>query len=52
MCLFGASTSGLEPGALLRGGDYRNRKSAGPLAVVGSGGPFSARPFIGFRCAR
>jgi formylglycine-generating enzyme required for sulfatase activity len=52
MCLFGASTSGVGPGALLRGGDFRNRTSAGPLAVVGSGGPFNSRPFIGFRCAR
>lgn len=52
MCLFGANTSDVGPGALLRGGDYRNRTSAGPLAVVGSGGPFSSRPFIGFRCAR
>ena len=52
MCLFGASTSGVGPGALLRGGDFRNRTSAGPLAVIGSGGPFSPRPFIGFRCAR
>jgi formylglycine-generating enzyme required for sulfatase activity len=52
MCLFGASTSGVGPGALLRGGDFRNRTSAGPLAVVGSGGPFNSRSFIGFRCAR
>jgi formylglycine-generating enzyme required for sulfatase activity len=52
MCLFGASTSDVGPGALLRGGDFRNRTAAGPLAVVGSGGPFSSRPFIGFRCAR
>jgi hypothetical protein len=52
MCLFGASTTDVGPGALLRGGDYRSRTSAGPLAVVGSGGPFSARAFIGFRCAR
>ena len=52
MCLFGASTSGIGPGALLRGGDFRNRTSAGPLAVVGSGGPFNSRAFIGFRCAR
>ena len=52
MCLFGASTTAVSPGALLRGGDFRNRTSAGPLAVVGSGGPFSSRPFIGFRCAR
>jgi sulfatase-modifying factor enzyme 1 len=52
MCLFGASTSDTAPGALLRGGDFRNHRSAGPLAVVGSGGPFNARAFIGFRCAR
>jgi formylglycine-generating enzyme required for sulfatase activity len=52
MCLFGASTSGTAPGALLRGGDFRSGGSAGPLAVVGSGGPFNARAFIGFRCAR
>jgi formylglycine-generating enzyme required for sulfatase activity len=52
MCLFGATTTGVGPGALLRGGDFRNRTAAGPLAVVGSGGPFNARPFIGFRCAR
>ena len=52
MCLFGASTTGVGPGALLRGGDFRNRTAAGPLAVVGSGGPFNSRPFIGFRCTR
>jgi len=52
MCLFGASTSAVGPGALLRGGDFRSRTSAGPLAVVGSGGPFDSRPFIGFRCVR
>jgi formylglycine-generating enzyme required for sulfatase activity len=52
MCLFGASTTGGGPGALLRGGDFRARSSAGPFAVVGSGGPFPSRVFIGFRCAR
>ena len=52
MCLFGANTSDVSPGALLRGGDFRSRTSAGPLAVIGSGGPFNSRPFIGFRCAR
>jgi hypothetical protein len=52
MCLFGASNAALSPGVLLRGGDYRNRSSAGPLAVVGSGGPFNSRAFVGFRCAR
>jgi formylglycine-generating enzyme required for sulfatase activity len=52
MCLFGASTAAGGPGALLRGGDFRSGSSAGPLAVVGSGGPFNSRVFIGFRCAR
>ncbi|MBZ5639516.1 MAG: formylglycine-generating enzyme family protein [Acidobacteriia bacterium] len=52
MCLFGASSSAGGPGALLRGGDFRARTAAGSLAVVGTGGPFSARAFIGFRCAR
>jgi len=52
MCLFGASTAAGGPGALLRGGDFRSRSSAGPLAVVGSGGPFNSRAFIGFRCVR
>jgi len=52
MCLFGASASDASPGALLRGGDFRSRAFAGPLAVVGSGGPFSSRNFIGFRCVR
>jgi formylglycine-generating enzyme required for sulfatase activity len=54
MCLFGASTNALNggPGALLRGGDFRTHTSAGPLAVVATGGPFSRRNFIGFRCAR
>jgi hypothetical protein len=37
MCLTGASTAAGGPGALLRGGDFRSRSSAGPLAVVGSG---------------
>jgi hypothetical protein len=52
MCLFGASTASVSPGALLRGGDFRSHTAAGPLAVVGSGGPFNSRAFIGFRCAR
>lgn len=52
MCLFGASTTGSGPGALLRGGDYRNGASAGPLAVVSSGEPSMSRAFIGLRCAR
>ena len=52
MCLTGASTTDVGPGALIRGGDFRSRTFAGPLAVIGSGGPFSSRNFIGFRCAR
>ncbi len=52
MCLFGASSTAGGPGALLRGGDFRNGSSAGPLAVVGSGVPSSSRVFIGFRCVR
>jgi hypothetical protein len=52
MCLFGASSAAVSPGALLRGGDFRSRTAAGPLAVVASGGPFNSRNFIGFRCAR
>jgi formylglycine-generating enzyme required for sulfatase activity len=52
MCLSGASTVAFSPGALLRGGDFRSHSSAGPLAVVASGGPFNSRAFIGFRCAR
>jgi hypothetical protein len=52
MCLAGAGTTAGGPGALLRGGDYRLRSSAGPLTVIGSGVPSSSRAFIGFRCVR
>jgi hypothetical protein len=52
MCLAGASTLGGGPGALLRGGDFRIRSAAGPLAVVGSGAPMTSARFIGFRCVR
>ena len=51
MCFSGASSTAASPGALLRGGDFRNRTSAGPLAVVASGGPFNSARFVGFRCA-
>jgi len=38
---------------ILRGGDFCTRTAAGPLAVVGSGGPSSARGFIEvFRSSR
>jgi len=52
MCLSGVATAADGPGAMLRGGDFRNRASAGPLAVVASGTPFRAARFIGFRCTR
>jgi len=51
-CLAGADTTGGEPGALLRGGDYNDGAAAGPLAVSGSDGPSSSSDGIGFRCAR
>jgi hypothetical protein len=56
-CLAGAATTG-EPGALLRGGDFKASfldpfgLNAGPLSVRGSLGPSSSDGDIGFRCAR
>jgi formylglycine-generating enzyme required for sulfatase activity len=50
-CLAGAATTG-EPGALLRGGDFDDGTFAGPLTVLGSGGPSNASGSFGFRCAR
>jgi formylglycine-generating enzyme required for sulfatase activity len=52
MCLSGASESGIGPGALLRGGDFRIGSSAGPFTVVGTGVPYTSRVFIGLRCVR
>lgn len=52
MCLSGASTTALGPGALLRGGGFVNGTSAGPLSVDGNGEPPRSGGFIGFRCAR
>ena len=52
MCLSGASTTALGPGALLRSGYFDGGSLAGPLAVLGSLEPsFSLKDF-GFRCAR
>jgi len=52
-CLAGAGTTG-EPGALLRGGDFRLDFStfAGPLAVHGGVEPSFRGSRVGFRCAR
>jgi hypothetical protein len=54
MCLSGASTTALGPGALLRGGGFffGGGPDAGPLSVVGGIGPSVAGADIGFRCAR
>jgi hypothetical protein len=52
MCLSGASTTALGPGALVRGGGYGNGAGAGPLAVRGSIEPFESDLIFGFRCAR
>ena len=51
MCLAGASTTELGPGALLRGGSFVVSASAGPLRVIDVRPSFSSR-FIGFRCVR
>lgn len=52
MCLSGASTDTLAPGALHRGGSYFSGSGAGPFAVVGSSRPSFSTPDIGFRGAR
>jgi hypothetical protein len=52
MCIVGASLTAKGPGALQRGGFYFFMGPlAGPLAV-GTGEPFNAFHFLGFRCAR
>jgi len=52
-CLEGASTSATdEPGALIRGGNFNDGTSAGPLAVIATYEPSSKFDGIGFRCAR
>jgi formylglycine-generating enzyme required for sulfatase activity len=50
-CILGAETSG-APGALIRGGDFYNGTTSGPLAVDASVSPFFVRENLGFRCAR
>ncbi len=52
MCLVGASTLGIGPGALTRGGSLVSATKAGPLAVSGGRVPSFASGLIGFRCAR
>lgn len=52
MCLSGASTTVLGPGALLRGGSFLDHASAGPFAVNGSIQPLFDDLFVGFRGAR
>jgi formylglycine-generating enzyme required for sulfatase activity len=52
MCLAGASTTALGPGALLRGGAYNNSTFAGVFAVNGDVLPTGASVTHGFRCAR
>jgi formylglycine-generating enzyme required for sulfatase activity len=51
MCLAGASTTEIGPGALLRGGSFVVGPSAGPLRVIDVPPSFSSR-FFGFRCVR
>ena len=51
MCLSGADTSAIGPGALLRGGDFSFGSFAGPLAVDATGAPSFSGDGIGFRCA-
>ncbi|MGH8475981.1 MAG: SUMF1/EgtB/PvdO family nonheme iron enzyme [Methylococcales bacterium] len=50
-CLAGAAGAG-EPWALLRGGNFGGGTFAGPLAVLGNGGPSLTTDNFGFRCAR
>jgi len=53
-CLAGAATTG-EPGALIRGGNYGDGSSAGPLAIGGVNPPsfsYYSGGSVGFRCAR
>ena len=50
-CLAGAATTG-EPAALRRGGGFARGTDAGPLIVLGDGGPSFQQDGVGFRCAR
>lgn len=54
MCLSGASSVATSPGALVRGGSFRDGTFAGALSVEGAypaSGAFNPS-FLGFRCAR
>ena len=50
-CLGGAETTG-EPGALLRGGNFHDGSSSGPLSILGKFEPSFAFDGFGLRCAR
>jgi hypothetical protein len=52
MCLAGASEAAHGPGALLRGGNFIDGSSAGPLAVEGGAEPSFTAAGFGFRCVR
>ena len=52
MCLSGVNATFPAPGALMRGGDYRDGVGAGVFAVQGDISPTDKAGFIGFRCAR
>lgn len=52
MCLAGASTTAIGPGALVRGGDHNELFFAGPLAVSAGNEPWRSDPALGFRGAR
>jgi formylglycine-generating enzyme required for sulfatase activity len=52
MCLSGVNPTFEAPGALMRGGDYRDGTGAGVFAVQGDIPPTDDAGFIGFRCAR
>ena len=51
MCLAGASTTSVSPGALVRGGAFFERAEAGPLAVTVRS-PTRSVSCVGFRCVR
>jgi formylglycine-generating enzyme required for sulfatase activity len=52
MCLAGVNATFPAPGALMRGGDYRDAALAGVFAVQGDIPATDNAGFIGFRCAR
>ena len=52
MCLSGASTTAIGPGALMRGGSFDIGTGAGPLSVIGNLPSIFISDTYGFRCAR